>query len=116
MAEMNAQETLDYIMNKTKVFFQDRVESFKVDKFMDSTWPEFGFTFRAYKKFDMRLGYDRGSYGFVICDGEYGYRIPSNVQWYNNNENNNIDTLLRDTKHDLELRLPDEYLKENGWL
>ena len=44
MAEMRPRN-FDYITEKTKDFFQDKVDSFVVDRFMDSPWPEFSFTF-----------------------------------------------------------------------
>ena len=111
--EMTAQELAEYIIQSTKDFFGNKSTSFKLEHADDVPWKVFSFIFTAYRKFPMRFSYERGAFGYVICEGKFGYKIPSSVEWYKAYLMNQI---LSDTKRDLELRLPDEYLKENGWI
>ena len=112
-ADMTAQELAEYIIQNTKDFFGNRAESFNLEHADDVPWKVLAFTFKAYRKFTMRFSYERGSFGYHICEGKFGYSIPTSIKWY---EVNLMSQILADTKRDLELRLPDEYLIENGWL
>lgn len=98
---------------KARARFGDRVDDFVIlDVIDDPNWREFGIEFYAYDYFIVRLNYDRGRFGCCICEGKYGIRLNSSQE---NWDTADFDIFFDDLERELELRIPDKFLKAKGW-
>ena len=101
------------LCNMIKKRFGNRVYNFAVlDVIDDPNWREFGIEFYAYDYYVVRLNYNRGRFGCCICEGKYGIRLNSSQEWW---DTANFDIFFDDLERELELRIPDKFLKAKGW-
>ena len=91
----------------------------KVDKFCifnvndDVNHREFSINFEAYNYFAIRLNYDQGRFGCNIISGERMIGLNNSQGWW---DEANFDIFFMELQKELELRIPDEYLRAHGWL
>ncbi len=91
----------------------------KVDKFCifnvndDVNHREFSINFEAYNYFVIRLNYDQGRFGCNIISGERMIALNNSQEWW---DEANFDIFFMELQKELELRIPDEYLRAHGWL
>ena len=91
----------------------------KVDKFCifnvndDVNHREFSINFEAYNYFAIRLNYDQGRFGCNIISGERMIALNNSQEWW---DEANFDIFFMELQKELELRIPDEYLRAHGWL
>lgn len=101
------------LCNMLQSRFGDRVEGFVILRVIDDpNWREFSIEFEAYKYFPIRLNYDRGRFGCSIDYGEYGISLESSQKWWDTAD---FDIFFDDLERELELRIPDKFLKARGW-
>ena len=75
---------------------------------------EFEMYFRAYRYFDCCFGesYRGGMDMQTMYGGEIGSMLPSTQEWHDIGD---LDVFFQEMKIELELRIPDDYLKAHGW-
>ncbi len=89
----------------------NRVTDFVIsDVIDDPNHRAFSSTFKAYDFFMVRLNYDRGNFSCCICTGETEFGLDNSQKYW--------DTADFDVgfKQEIELRIPDKFLKAKGWL
>ena len=69
--------------------------------------------FQVYNYFIIGFGYDRGSIGCCIRNGEYGIGLESTEEWFDKAD---LNKFFSDIVEDIESRIPDKFLKKKGWL
>ena len=91
----------------------------KVDKFCifnvndDVNHRAFSIDFEAYNYFVIRLNYDQGRFGCNIISGERMIALNNSQGWWDEAD---FDVFFKELQKELELRIPDEYLRAHGWL
>ena len=91
----------------------------KVDKFCifnvndDVNHRAFSIDFEAYNYFVIRLNYDQGRFGCNIISGERMIALNNSQGWWDEAD---FDVFLIELQKELELRIPDKYLRAHGWL
>ena len=91
----------------------------KVDKFCifnvndDVNHRAFSIDFEAYNYFAIRLNYDQGRFGCNIISGERMIALNNSQGWWDEAD---FDVFFKELQKELELRIPDEYLRAHGWL
>ena len=91
----------------------------KVDKFCifnvndDVNHRAFSIDFEAYNYFVIRLNYDQGRFGCNIISGDRMIALNNSQEWWDEAD---FDVFFKELQKELELRIPDEYLRAHGWL
>ena len=103
---------------KIKSVFGDRITEPKiVDVVEYGPYQRFGIRFVAYDYFLILFNYDRGFCGFsVSIGGQYGASLDGKRGLGAYNDIKDWDSYLKEIMAEIELRIPDEYLKVKGWL
>lgn len=108
--EQMASDFCDKVANK----FGKRVNDFAIlDVIDDPNHRTFSVEFEAYNYFIIRMNYERGSFGCCIITGKYGITLHNSQEWYDTAD---FNVFFRELQEQLELRIPDKFLKANGWL
>ena len=55
---------------------------------------------------------DRSRFGCCISAGEYGLSLENSQKWWDTAD---FDVFFDDLERELELRIPDKFLKAKGW-
>jgi hypothetical protein len=98
---------------KMRAAFGDRVTDFSIEDVIDDpNHRQFGVRFFAYNYFVCLIGYGKGGFACSIQQGSYYLRLKNSQEWF---DTANFDQFFRELKEELELRIPDKYLKANGW-
>ena len=93
---------------------EDRVKEFCVlDVYDDVNNRAFSVEFVAYDYFPIRCNYDKGRFGCCITYGNRTVALDNSQKWWNEA---NFDVFFEELKEELELRIPDKYLKAHGWM
>lgn len=74
---------------------------------------EFRVEFTAYNYFPVRFNYDLGGMGCSISFNNRTIGLSNSQEWWDNAD---FDLFFKELQTELELRIPDKYLKANGWL
>lgn len=99
---------------KLREKFGERVDDFGIEGVNDDlNHRAFSITFKAYNYFVIRLNYDRGRFGCCIDFGEYGIGLENSQKWWDTAD---FDIFFEELKQEIELRIPDKFLKAKGWL
>lgn len=97
-----------------RIKFQDRLEGFCILNVNDDVNNRaFSIEFIAYDYFLIRLNYEKGRFGCCIVLGNKTIELPNTQKWW---DEANFDTFFKELKEELELRIPDKFLKSRGWL
>ena len=92
----------------------DKVDNFCIFNVNDDVnHREFSIDFEAYNYFAIRLNYDQGRFGCNIISGERMIALNNSQEWW---DEANFDIFFMELQKELELRIPDEYLRAQGWL
>ena len=92
----------------------DKVDNFCIFNVNDDVnHREFSIDFEAYNYFVIRLNYDQGRFGCNIISGERMIALNNSQEWW---DEANFDIFFMELQKELELRIPDEYLRAHGWL
>lgn len=100
------------LMNALDDYFGDRLDCFVVSNQMDTPHTEFRIEFEMYKFFNVVLEYDRGCFGCSIQSGEVLIGLENSQEWYDTAD---MKKFLKELEFQLELRIPDKFLKYHGW-
>ena len=73
----------------------------------------FSIEFIAYDYFPIRLDYDKGRFGCCIMYGDTAIGLNNSQKWWDEAD---FDIFFDELKEELELRIPDKYLKAHGWI
>lgn len=104
----------DFMVDKLIVFFGKKIDSIVIEDVIDVPGhTSFSIKFVAYKYFPIRLNYDRGRFGCCISNGEIGISLENSQKWWDTAD---FDIFLEELKQEIELRIPDKFLKAKGWL
>ena len=92
----------------------DKVDNFCIFNVNDDVnHREFSIDFEAYNYFAIRLNYDQGRFGCNIISGERMIALNNSQGWWDEAD---FDVFFKELQKELELRIPDEYLRAHGWL
>ena len=105
----------NFFIDELLKHFEKRVSEFcisNVDE--DESHAAFRVDFKAYDYFWVFANYDRGVFGCSIRQGEALF-IPlnSSYQWW---EKTDFTHYFEELQSELELRIPDKFLRARGWL
>lgn len=105
----------EYLISKIKLFFGDKVDEFQVsDVYSIPGHESFNVYFTAYNFYYIRVSYDIGILGCCIINGNNAaMEIESSQKRW---KTVNYDVFLQEMQEELELRIPDKFLKKKGWL
>lgn len=99
---------------KVREKFGNRVDDFCIEDVTDDpNYRAFSIEFTAYNYFSLRLNYDRGRFGCCISTGKIGIDLENSQKWWDTAD---FDIFLEELKQEIELRIPDKFLKAKGWL
>lgn len=103
------------ISKKIQTIFKDKVTSTQIyDVNDDKNWRTFKIKFVAYNYFVVVFNYERDIIGCSIEQGNSSYiTLSESKDCYSDN---NLDVFFKNIIKDLELRIPDKFLKAHGWL
>lgn len=94
--------------------FGDKVDDFCIlDVVDDSSHRAFSVEFEAYGYFPIRMNYDKGRFGCCIVFGDKGIPLENSQKWWDEAD---FDLFFKELQEELELRIPDKFLKAHGWL
>ena len=92
----------------------DKVDNFCIFNVNDDVnHRAFSIDFEAYNYFVIRLNYDQGRFGCNIISGERMIALNNSQEWWDEAD---FDIFFMELQKELELRIPDEYLRAHGWL
>ena len=99
---------------KAREKFGNRVTDFGIENVIDDpNHRAFSITFKAYNYFVIRLNYNKGRFGCCVDFGEYGISLDNSQKWWDTAD---FDVFFKELKQEIELRIPDKFLKAKGWL
>ncbi len=100
--------------DKVREKFGERVADFCIlDVIDDDNHRAFSVEFIAYNYFPIRMNYEKGRFGCCIFFGNQSIGLANSQKWWDEAD---INIFLRELKEELEIRIPDKFLKSRGWL
>lgn len=113
--QLNETEQMARSFNKmARESLGDKVGGFVIFNVTDDVnHREFSIEFTAYDYYPIRLNYEKGRFGCSIHYGQRHIGIPSSQEWWDKTD---FSIFFEELKQDLELRIPDKFLKSRGWL
>lgn len=111
--DYSADELEKIIIKGLLSFFKDRVQDFATAEKTDTPFIQFGFEFEIYNYFIVRFNYSRGGCGFCIVNGELGIDLDIEPEWFE--EIKDLNKYFKKLEKEIELRIPDKFLKAKGW-
>lgn len=100
--------------NEVRKTFGERVDDFCIlDVVDDPNHRAFSVEFNAYDYYPIIFNYDMGRIGFNICYGVKRIGLKSSQKWWDEVD---FDIFFKELKEELEIRIPDKFLKARGWL
>ena len=104
----------DFIADRLKIFFGKRVDNVVIENVIDVPGHTyFSIKFKAYNYFAVRLNYGVGSFGCCICTGGIEFGLDNSQKYWDTAD---FDVFFKELKQEIELRIPDKFLKAKGWL
>ena len=100
------------LINTLSSYFQKRIDDFVVSEITDTPYMMFRIEFVMYKYFNVMLNYDRGRFGCSIMNGNRYLPLENSQNWYDEAD---MEIFLKELKEQIELRIPDKFLKFYGW-
>lgn len=108
-----ADEMSDFMVNTLKRYFDGRVNGFVAFDIADEPYKTFSINFEAYNYYRVLFTYDRGRIGCCLPLGEYAIGLSNSQKWFDKAD---FQVFCEELQKQLELRIPDKFLKANGWL
>lgn len=114
MQNKNIDQMSDYIIDELCAFFKNRIKDFVIkDVIDDANHKAFSIEFSAYEYFPIIFYYDMGRIGCNICFGKRVIALENSQKWW---EETDFNIFFQELKEELELRIPDKFLKAHDWL
>lgn len=113
MRSMKARKIEDLIIDGFSKTFNGGAKSFVVMDSTDRPYPLVRIRFTVYDYFIIDFVYDKGGIGCSIVCGEYCVGLDSSEEWFDEAD---LDKFFQDIKSEIELRIPDKFLKAKGWM
>lgn len=102
---------------KIKSVFGDRITEPKiVDVVEYLPYQRFGIRFVAYDYYLVFFDYDRGFCSFSIFVGRYGASLDGGKSMTVFDKRKDWNSYLKEIMAEIELRIPDKFLKAKGWM
>ena len=116
MVRKSVEEIKLEVIGRIERYFGDRASELTICEFVDvPNHRILRLVFRAYDYYWVQFGYENDLCGFSIDLGdEFGASLESKMRSYM--ETKDWESYLKEIMAEIELRIPDEYLKEKGWL
>ena len=108
----NAEKIAIEIINKLKDYFGNRIDGFSVYNILDEPYTMFSVKFIIYNYFSIIFNYDRDRFGCCISNGAEGIVLDNSQKWYDEAD---MNIFLKELEEQIELRIPDKFLKHYGW-
>ena len=104
------------LIGRIERYFGDRASELTISEFVDvPNHRILRLIFRAYDYYWVQFGYENDLCGFSIAlNDEFGASLESGMRSYM--ATSDWDSYLKEIMAEIELRIPDEYLKAKGWL
>lgn len=117
MQDKTVDEMIDILISSLEKHFESRIKGgFSTENINeDENHKEFQLLFNVYDYYWIRIGYEKCYIGACIL---YSQNTPvfldlSQKYW---EDDFDIDLFMEEMKKEIELRIPDKYLKAKGWL
>jgi hypothetical protein len=107
-----AKEIAKSVSKSFREFFGDKVDEFSIYNLTDEPYTMFTIEFQAYDYFIIIFNYDRGRFGCSIKYGSGGISLKNSQKWYDEAD---MNTFFKELEQQIELRIPDKFLKYHGW-
>ena len=116
MVQKSVEEIKLELIGRIERYFGDRASELTICEFVDvPNHRILRLVFRAYDYYWVQFGYENDLCGFsIVLNNEFGASLESGTRWYM--ETSDWDSYLKEIMAEIELRIPDEYLKAKGWL
>ena len=103
------------LYNKILSYFNNRIDEdgYSLKTKDDQTDDVFKLMVRVYNTFYLNFYYDQKNIYCSIDNGYHEIKLPLSSYTY---EENTFDSFLIEVQKELELRIPDKFLKDRGWL
>ncbi|MDQ0362146.1 hypothetical protein [Breznakia pachnodae] len=113
--QLNSTEQMAFDFNaKAREFFCNRVDNFSIfDVNDDVNHRTFSIDFELYNYFNIRLNYERGRFGCSINNGGNYISLENSQKWFDEAD---FNIFFKELKIEIELRIPDKYLKAKEWI
>ena len=115
--QLNETETLALqTSKKIRDVFGDKMDSSAIYDVVDNpNHRAFKIKFIAYDYFGIQFSYELGLMGFsIVLNDQFGVSLSKHKYAYSEVED--WDRYLREIMAEIELRIPDKFLKAKGWL
>ena len=101
---------------KIRKVFMDKVDTIAAYDIVDEPNHQmFKLNFAAYNYFWIQFSYDNDLCGFsIILNDQFGVSLESEMRSYMGTTD--WDSYLKEIMAEIELRIPDKFLKAKGWL
>lgn len=104
------------VIERIQRSFGDRVTEITICELVDvSNHYILRLVFRAYDYYWVQFNYDNDLCGFsIVLNDEFGVSLENEMRSYMGTKD--WDNYLKEVMAEIELRIPDEFLKAKGWL
>lgn len=110
----NSDEIADFVIEQLEKTFGDSVDDFGVFNIIeDPNHMHLNISFQAYNYFIILFTYDMGRFGCSIQFGQHTVGLPNSQKWFDEAD---FSIFFKELKEELELRIPDKFLKARGWM
>lgn len=114
MQNKSIDEMTDIFIDMMMKYMDNRVRNFIVeDIYDDKNNRTFTVKYIAYNYFELKFNYDKGLINSYIRLGDRHINLNISQEWW---EKTDLEQYIIELKNELELRIPDKYLKAKGWL
>jgi hypothetical protein len=105
-----ASDFIDQMISK----FGEKMKNFIIQDVTDNpNHRAFSITFEMYNYFNVILNYGRGHFGCAIINGDHhGVSLKNSQEWWDEAD---FNIFFKELEKEIELRIPEKYLKANGW-
>ncbi|MBQ8166723.1 MAG: hypothetical protein IJZ96_06785 [Lachnospiraceae bacterium] len=113
MQRNSAHEIAKNIIRAAKELLGERINNITVYNITDEPYKMFNIKCTLYNYFVLIFNYDRGHFGCNIVFGEDAVPIISSMEW---DDGCDFKAYWDGINEEIRLRIPDKYLKAQGWL
>ena len=116
MLQQSVEEIKLELIGRIERYFGDRASELTISEFVDvPNYRILRLIFRAYDYYWVQFNYENDLCGFsIVLNDEFGASLESKMRSYMGTKDWN--SYLKEIMAEIELRIPDEYLKAKGWL
>ena len=100
------------IIRSAKGLLGDKINNIAIFNVTDEPYNMFSIKCTMYNYFIFQFNYDRGSIGGAIVLGDDAIPLSSTMEW---EEDCDFSKYWKEIDNQIKLRIPDKYLKANGW-